>query len=348
MISNVRLQHFRSYTDSAFEFGDGVNIIVGPNGSGKTNLIEAILVLMCGSSYRATDTDLIEFEHDWARLDARTSDSVRTIKLQRNNQTRKTYNINENKYTHLSEKQQIPVVLFEPNHLSILQGPPEGRRNYLDEVLTQTQPGYTSVRRNYKRVLAQRNTLLKHHKARSQDFFPWNLRLSELGAVIHRQRAQYVAEMNEQIGALYAEISTTNTQVSLVYESRFSSEGYETQLFQALENNLEKDVLRGFTTHGPHREDMIVLFNGVPSELTASRGETRTVVLALKILELRAVEAAQDKKPLLLLDDVFSELDGARRRALTAYLHRYQSFITTTDADIVVKHFTSSTILPVG
>ena len=109
-----------------------------------------------------------------------------------------------------------------------------------------------------------------------------------------------------------------------------------------------EDVLRGFTSYGPHREDMTVLFDDHPAALVASRGETRTTVLALKILELQKLEDATGQQPILLLDDVFSELDGARRRSLTAYLQRYQTFLTTTDADIAAKHFTDSTIIPLG
>lgn len=115
-----------------------------------------------------------------------------------------------------------------------------------------------------------------------------------------------------------------------------------------LEQNIQKDRLRGFTGNGPHRHDLQVVLNDHPASLSASRGETRTLLLALKILELKLLERARDKKPLLLLDDVFSELDGARRKALTQFLEQYQSFITTTDADIVVQHFMDNcTILPI-
>jgi len=115
-----------------------------------------------------------------------------------------------------------------------------------------------------------------------------------------------------------------------------------------LETALSHDVARGFTAYGPHREDITVLLNGRPASEVASRGETRTIVLALKILELELIEDARGITPILLLDDVFSELDGARRRALTSYLQAHQTFLTTTDADVVIKHFTDSTILPLG
>lgn len=349
MISNVRLQHFRSYKDSAFEFGDGVNIIVGPNGSGKTNLLEALLVLARGGSYRAGDGDLLELEADWARIDGVVDGAQeRTVVFKRGAVLQKTYTIGAKSQSRLSEKQRLPVTLFEPNHLSLLHGSPDGRRAYLDDVLEQTVPGFSVFRKSYKRVLAQRNFLLKKPNTPKQEFFPWNLRLSELGAVIYRARRELVDEFAAHIQETYQRLSGTTTIVSVAYESRIPEVGYESQLLRVLEENHHKDTERGFTSFGPHRDDMMVFFDGTPAALTASRGEARTATLTLKILETRALERTLNTKPLLLLDDVFSELDGVRRRALTEYLQDYQVFITTTDADIVVKHFTSSTIIPTG
>ncbi len=347
MISDIRLQHFRSYNDAAFEFGPAVNIIVGPNGSGKTNLLEALLVVAQGSSYRVSDSDLLQFGAEWTRIDAHTNDSaLRTMKLRTEAGIKKSFEIDEKQYQRLPAIKRLPVVLFEPDHLHILNGSPEGRRIYIDDILEQTKPGFTSFRKNYKRVLSQRNALLKHHHAHKQDFFPWNLRLSELGAVIHRARTELLDEFTTRIEPLYQELSHSKTEVTLRYESRFPTDTYESQLLHTLETNLQTDVERGFTSYGPHREDFAVFFGDTPAPLIASRGEIRTVTLGLKILELQALQAATGQKPLLLLDDVFSELDGARRRALTAYLTDHQTFLTTTDADIVVKHFTSSTIIP--
>ncbi|MBL8122440.1 DNA replication and repair protein RecF [Candidatus Saccharibacteria bacterium] len=348
MLSSISLQHFRSYDDASFEFGEGVNIIVGPNGSGKTNLLEALLVIAQGMSYRVSDADLLYFGAEWARLDAYIGDAVRTVKLRAGMPAKKSFEIDGKQHARLPLIKQLPTVLFEPNHLLILQGNPEGRRTYLDDILEQTKPGYASFRRNFKRVLAQRNALLKHQRAGSQDFFPWDLRLSELGAVIHRSRAELVERLNKDIGSLYHGLSHNKTDISVRYESRFSTEDYESQLLRLLEANLSKDLVRGFTSYGPHREDMQIYFGDTPIHLLASRGEVRTATLVLKVLELLEIETATNTKPILLLDDVFSELDGTRRRALTTYLSAYQTFLTTTDADIVVKHFTNSSIIPLS
>jgi len=351
MISDIRLQQFRSYTDASFEFGQGVNIIVGPNGSGKTNLLEAILVLARGSSYRVADADLLQFDADWMRLDARLepSDETRVVKLTAIPRQTKTYELNEKTYQRLTLQHELPVVLFEPNHLQLLHGSPDTRRSYLDDILEQTSPGFAGFRRNYRRVLAQRNALLKRPKLPvAQELFPWDLRLSELGAAIARARAELCESFAAELGTVYAAISQVDTAVTIAYQPKFGLDNYETNLLTKLESHRNEDHARGFTTYGPHREDFIVTFNNKPADEYASRGETRTALLALKIIELRLLEAVRGQTPLLLLDDVFSELDGKRRRALTGFLQRYQTFLTTTDADVVVKHFTDSTIIPLS
>ena len=239
-------------------------------------------------------------------------------------------------------------MLFEPNHLQLLHGPPELRRNYLDDILEQTKPGFASFRRNYRRTLSQRNALLKKGFTSTGELFPWNLRLSELGAVLSRARFELVSDLAPALFDLYQTLSKSKTEVRVVYQSQFPIETYETTLLSKLESALDHDIARGFTAYGPHREDITITFNDRPATEVASRGETRTAILALKIIELECIEQACGLPPILLLDDVFSELDGARRRALTQYLQTHQTFITTTDADVVIKHFTDSTIIPLG
>ena len=329
--------------------------MVGPNASGKTNLLEAVLVIARGGSYRAGDADLIAFDQPWARLDAHLPNNTsRTVKIANDPQPHKTYELNDKSYKRLSLGLSLPIVLFEPNHLQLLSGGPERRRTYLDDLLEQTTPSYGSLRRQYKRSLAQRNSLLKHSGSQSlssleTQIFPWNLRLSQLAGQIVRQRSVLVDQMSESIEALYSELSQTKTAVSVVYKSAWPADIYETSLLHKLESSLELDRLRGFTAAGPHREDLQVLFDGRPTAETASRGEIRTAVLALKILELQILEVARSITPLLLLDDVFSELDGKRRHALTSYLALYQTFVTTTDADLVLQHFVDNcNVIPLG
>lgn len=335
LIARIRLQQFRSYADDSFEFNPGINIIVGPNASGKTNLLEAILVVAHGGSYRTRDTDLVQFGQPWARIDAYADAQQRTVKLAVIPQPEKTYELDGKLFKRLTMERMLPVVLFEPNHLSLLTGSPERRRDYLDELLVQMLAGYGSTVRAYRRTLAQRNRLLKSAYAAPDQLFPWNVRLSELGARLVRARMQLAQSINEKVGALYHELSADGAAVTAVYRTAAAPEQYESYMLRQLEARVADDQARGFTSFGPHRDDLAVLFAGRPAEEVASRGETRTFVLALKIIELQLLEERRAAKPLLLLDDVFSELDGARRKALTTHLQPYQTFITTTDADVV-------------
>jgi len=348
MITHLRLQHFRSYTDSAFVLGQGVNIIVGPNASGKTNLLEAVLVLATGGSYRVRDADLVQYDASWARLDAAMYEGVRVVKIQQQPDAKvlKSFEIDNQKLTRLMQQRTLPVVLFEPNHLMLLHGAPDMRRAFLDDLLEQAVPGFGATRRHYRRVLAHRNALLKRQPRDLADqLFVWNLRLSELGGKIVKERRQLVTQFAARMDELYTALAHKPHQVSLEYVAQFSAADYETALLKKLEASTDTDVLRGFTAYGPHREDIRVAIDGHAASESASRGETRTLVLALKVLELQLLEQIRGVRPLLLLDDVFSELDAARRKALTTFVADYQTFITTTDADVVAHHFADSTII---
>ncbi|HEU4914145.1 MAG TPA: DNA replication/repair protein RecF [Candidatus Saccharimonadales bacterium] len=349
MITDIRLQHFRSYEDASFEIDPGVNIIVGPNASGKTNLLEAILIVALGGSYKAKDADLIGFGSSWARIDADTASGPRIVKFKTEPVFSKTFEIDEQKLSRLHQTRMLPVVLFEPNHLLLLSGSPELRRSFLDDLIEQTESGYGSVRRHYRRVLAQRNALLKKNpRDLAQQLFVWNVRLGELAGKMVRERQALVDRFNDHATELYQSLSGRTNQISLEYASQFAIDNYETALLHKLESNLELDVMRGYTASGPHRDDLQVFIDSHEVSEAASRGETRTLVLALKIMELRLLEESRGAKPILLLDDVFSELDTVRRQALTKYVSDYQTFITTTDADVVVHHFTSSSIIPLA
>ena len=343
MINSLRLQNFRSYKDESLEFEKGVNIIVGPNASGKTNLLEAILVACTGDSYRAKDVELVRFGQKWARLDAQYDEEPRSIKIKLNPDklvSSKTFEISSKPYKRPPFEKTIPVVLFEPEHLQLLNGQPELRREFLDSLLEKTLAGYSQLRRQYQRTLRQRNALLKHGLATAnKQIFAWDIRLSELGGQIAVCRNQLAEKMDEETTNLYPKLSKTKVKLKMKYESALKINQYSSQLLHTLQRNLEKDCLRGYTSAGPHRDDLKITFDGHPAEDSASRGEVRTLLLALKVVELKLIEDIRGQKPLLLLDDVFSELDGTRRRALTSFLKNYQTFITTTDADVVVKHF---------
>jgi DNA replication and repair protein RecF len=341
IFTTLRLQNVRSYKDFAIELAPAVNIIVGPNASGKTNLLEAMLVLCGQTSYRAGYGELIAHNKRWARIDGDTAGGSRVVKLvERDGIIERTYEINDKVKKRLSFADKLPVILFEPEHMRLLTGSPERRRNFVDEILASIQPDFNNLSQKYRRALAQRNCLLKnHHQSNKQQIFAWNVRLSELAGKIVSARVGLIMRLDNALSATYSEIAKTATKVRLQYVSPLSLPTYESALLHKLESSLNNDLAKGFTTYGPHREDITITINKQPAAAVASRGETRTMVIALKLLALDLLEQARNQKPLVLLDDVFSELDGARRHTLTKRLQGYQTIITTTDADMVQKSF---------
>jgi DNA replication and repair protein RecF len=342
VLTALRLRQFRSYNEYAIELSPGVNIVVGPNASGKTNLLESILLITGSPSFRAQFTHVIEQHKEWARVDGESAGSKRTLKVEQiNGVTKRTYELDGQTKHRLNFNDTVPVVVFEPEHMRLLTGSPELRRSFFDTILAELYPTYQKDLTAYKRTLAQRNRLLKTKPTSlEQQLFAWNVRLSQLAGLLVTRRLELIADINKQLAVIYSEIAQKNTDCTLEYQTALNTENYETSMLKKLEADIDKDILRGFTGAGPHREDFAVHIRGQQAEITASRGETRTLVLALKLLELQFIERVRGSKPLLLLDDVFSELDGSRRKSLTKYVENYQTIVTTTDADVVVKDFT--------
>jgi DNA replication and repair protein RecF len=340
MFTDIHLQNYRSYKEGSFDFDNNVNIIIGQNGSGKTNLLESIMMISRGISYRAKDHHLVTKGKTWSKIEAHTIDQIRTLKLEQieDDKVSKNFIINTQNTKRLNIDQTVPIVLFEPNHLQLLSGVPEARRSYLDDILVQTKPGYKRTLLQYKRILAQRNNLLKSGNVNKLSIFAWNIQLSEAGGQIFRARNDLIDIINQQITDFYRSISTNKEQIKLEHISEFNPDQYESELLSKLEN-FSHDLLRGHTMHGPHRDDIKILIDNHEINSVASRGETRTTLLSLKLIEAKIIEQFRDKKPVLLLDDVFGELDQQRRKLLTNRIKDYQSFITTTDADVVIKHF---------
>jgi DNA replication and repair protein RecF len=338
MLTGVRLQRFRSYGDQAFELEPGVNIVVGPNASGKTNLLEALYVAARGKSFRARDADLIAHHKNWARIDVEQHNRAsRTVKLRRRQAPLKEFELGANKRRRLTVADLAPVVLFTPDDLRLLSGSPVRRREYLDQLITKLEPARSPVVARYNRALLQRNSLLKQDRPDPDELFVWGVKLGELGGQIVDWRRQLIRQINRLASGVYSKLAGGDWQIKLAYQSELPARSYQHALNRTLQS--PRDIALGHTSTGPHRDDFSLSLNGRDSAVTASRGEIRTLVLVLKLVEARLMEERYGQLPLLLLDDVFSELDGKRRRQLASAVAGYQTVITTTDADAVIEHF---------
>lgn len=342
MISSIRLQNFRSWRDASFEFEPGVNIIVGPNASGKTNLLEAVVALAKGSSFKPHDADMVQSDKPWGRLDGTFEGKLRTLKLKVGESLQKSLDVNGKEVIRIKLDHTEPTVHFEPNHLVSLTTSPQARRDYIDSLAEATDPNFKRLARSYYRTLAQRNALLKRgHNSIGDQLFAWDVRLGELGAQIALARQNLINSINKQLPTTYSKIARKKSSAAISYKILAPVDVYATRLVNQLQKELPRDIERGFTGVGPHREDVAFIINGHSIGSHASRGEVRSLLLALKILELKMIESARGRSAIFLLDDVFSELDNLRRQALVKAISSHQAIITTTDADAVLDYFAS-------
>jgi DNA replication and repair protein RecF len=340
-IKKLQVQNLRSHTAYVISFSPEVTIITGANGSGKTTLLEAIYVTLQGSSFKGSDGDMLKKEAPWWRIDSAFDDLTnRVVKFDPEKTTsRKQFIIDDKTTARIPAKLKYPVVLFEPEDLRLLHGSPARRRQFIDRFISQLNPFYGPALRKYERALKQRNNLLKSAYLRDDELFAWNIALAEHGAFIIEQRIAFIEQINQNLTTLYQEIAGTHDDVSVHYSHTFVGD-IKQKLLNELHSHYERDKYLGNTSVGPHRHDVIFEINNSPALSVASRGEARTIVLALKFLEVAIIEQLIDKKPIILLDDVFSELDATRQQLLTTQLKGNQIIITSATKNIETEVYT--------
>ncbi len=331
ILKTLRVQNFRTHSDFILEIGEKSTLISGANGSGKTSLLEAIYFALQGTSFRSSDKEILRNDgSSWFRIDLKDSkDSLRTIIFDDAIQkSKKQFLVDGNKKARLSANLRIPVVLFEPDDLQLLSGSPTRRRNFLDYFLSQIFPSFQLALARYNKALKQRNNLLKRDNVSKDELFPWNLMLAEYGAEIISKRQDFLELLNSKIEEVYFEISGVKDKIKIDYLGEKVSKN---EILAILSENIERDKILGYTNFGPHKHDIQFIFNKKPAQNVASRGENRSLVLALKFIETDILADLTSKRPIVLLDDVFSELDDDRQKLLTKHFSKYQTIITSTN-----------------
>lgn len=332
-ITGLRVQHGRSHQDRKFTFSSRVTVFTGANGSGKTTLLEAMHMALRGTSFRGTDTEFLQKEQSWWRVDLfNDEDDVRVVKFDSQKTSgKKQIEIHGKVNYRLPAQAKKPIVLFEPDDLRLLDGSPARRRDFIDKFIMQIDPLYSSVLRKYERALKQRNTLLKQQYLERDDIFVWDMAIGEYGAQIIARRTQIIERINLAINDVYHSIAKTYDTVAVHY-SHTQIGNIQQKIIDELHMRYEKDRLLGYTSVGPHRHDVVFLFNNSPAMSVASRGEVRSFVLALKFIEVDVASEVTGESPIILLDDVFAELDESRQRSLAEKCAGNQMFITSTGA----------------
>lgn len=345
-IEHIEIENFRNIEKMSLDFGE-INIIYGENANGKTNLLEAIYLFTGSKSFRGTkDSDLIMFNKEYAKLKIdffggkRKQNAEITINEKRNAVLN---GIKKDSAATLSE--EIKAVIFSPIHLSMIKDGPEQRRKFTDRALCQIKNNYKTVLNEYRRCLVQRNVLLRDMQKNPElreMLIIWNKNFAKAAAKIIYQRCRYVKELEPLAEKIFSGLSGGKENLTLKMKGAFDYENIEPDeiyknMMAALEKNTDEDILNGTTSVGPHRDDMEILINGKSARIFGSQGQQRSCVIALKLAESGLLREMTGVEPVVLLDDVMSELDEKRQDYIFNNIKSGQIFITCCDKNTVLK-----------
>ena len=350
-IKNLILKNYRNYEYQEFDFCEGVNILTGDNAQGKTNCAEAIFYLCTGYSPRATrDKQVIKYGQDTAKIKGAATSNYGNVSVELNffNNANKTIKINGVPVKKIGELMgNINSVFFNPGELKLIQESPEDRRRFMDISLSQMSKRYFYALQKYRKVLEERNNLLKSSDKQSiyQTLSFWDEQLASYAEIIIKERLNFVETLVPLAKKAHGFITNNQEDISISLEATYLDEedeflGVPTShlekdvkkcLLLALTKRIEKDIALGYTSVGPHRDDLKIKINGEDVRLYASQGQQRTSALSLKLAELEVFKDRFNEYPVLILDDAFSELDKSRRARLLTYVKGVQTIITCTD-----------------
>ncbi|MBU3878378.1 DNA replication/repair protein RecF [Faecalicatena sp. AGMB00832] len=341
VIKSLKLKNYRNYELLDLTFDPKTNILYGDNAQGKTNILEALYLSGTTKSHRGTkDRDLVRFGCDEAHLE--------TVVVKRGMEFQIDMHLKKNSPKGIAIN-KIPIrkaselfgiihfVFFSPEDLNIIKEGPSGRRRFIDLELSQLDKVYLSNLSNYNRVINQRNSLLKDiyrqdHLVETLDI--WDMQLVEYGTKVMEGRKKFVEEVNEIIAGIHDKLTGGREKISLTYETSIGNMTLE----QALKKNRERDLRLKSTSVGPHRDDLCFMAGDLDIRKFGSQGQQRTAALSLKLSEIELVRSLIRDTPILLLDDVLSELDKHRQNYLLDSIHDIQTVITCTGLDEFVNH----------
>lgn len=334
LVRRLWLRDFRNYTAAELDLSDGVTAIVGANGQGKTNLVEAVAWLSRGSSFRGAGVDsLVRFGVDRAVIRAEVEDAGRTTLLEAELVAggRNRLQVNHNRVSRQGDfVGHVRATIFGPDDLVLVKGGPAERRRYLDDLLVDVAPSSHGLRSDLDRILRQRNSLLRQAGGRdtpevSTTLDVWDSKLCEVGGDLVARRIDLLEGLAPVAGELVRSLSNGRSELKMAYECAWEAEG----LAESLSRARPDDLRRGTTTVGPHRDEVGLSIDGLSARSHSSQGEQRSLAVALRLAGHRVVTSHSGSDPVILLDDVFSELDPDRAAALIELLPRTQTVVTT-------------------
>lgn len=340
-ISSLHIKNFRNYQDLKVEFDNNVNVFIGKNAQGKTNLLESIFYCCIGKSFKSCkDKELIKWNEDTSHIKLVCEKKYRdiTVDINLNKTQKKSIKLNNLPIKKIGDLiGEINIVFFSPQELRLVKESPEERRKFMDIDISQNNKRYFYQLSRYEKILANRNKLLKFSQtieSVKETIDIWDRALITTAKFIAFEREKFINQILPYSQKAHSYISGGKENLQLFYKCGCNvslDENFEKNMDKLLKKNLEKDYKLGYTSIGVHRDDIDIFLNGVEVKFFGSQGQQRTVALSLKLAELENMFNINGEYPILLLDDVFSELDIERQNRLLKFVGRTQTFITCTD-----------------
>lgn len=350
-IKNLSLTNFRNYSEEKFVFSDSLNVLFGKNGQGKTNCAEAVFYLCTGASLRIRhDKQLIKIGENKARISAVVENRYGNVTIEADiYEDKREIRIGGNKIAKNADLLgHVNSVFFSPGELRLIQDGPDERRRFMNLSLSQTSPSYYTALLRYNKILDQRNVLLKNHDTSLiLDTLPvWDEQLCKYAAVIVRKRTEFLQKLSPLAAEMHAFLTDGREDLVVTPSKKYAGDEEEIakKLKKQLASAYEKDLRLGFTTVGPHRDDVDFFISGKDAKAYASQGQTRTAALAVKLAEVEIFKEFSGEYPILILDDVMSELDLTRRKKLLQKIAGLQAILTCTHAERVLYGATCNKI----
>lgn len=344
-IEKIVLENFRNYKNVEVGLDSNLILIVGENASGKTNFLESLYFLSNLKSFRAPDAMLVNHNEEHFSIKGLVSNEELETVVQKIPAVRRAFKFNGQKIKKIAWN-TFKTVLFVPTDLNMFILGPDSRRKFLNEILSEKETVYSLDLASLEHILKQRSALLEKIQTRQAEVSEldfWNNELSLVAVRISRARRDFLEYVNDKFNFIYSKLTGFNNNWQVAYKGLESGVG-ESEFVAKLEQHLDAEVGSGMNLIGPHRDDFIITKDGVQNVYNSSRGELREQILALKILQAEYITVA-DNKPIILLDDVFSELDEQRREKLFDVLSGNQIFITTTEEHHLPKLNIHKTLL---
>ncbi len=340
-IESLVLKNYRNYQSQKIDFSEGLNVLVGKNAQGKTNILEAIFFAVIGKSFKTSkEKEVVLWNKDSAYVKANFNKLYRDVSIELifSDKSKKAVKIDGISIHRIGELiGNANAVFFSPDELKLVKDSPEERRRFMNIDISQTNRKYFYLLGRYEKILANRNKLLKTSKdikVVKDTIDIWNRALCDCAKKIALERKNFIDELSPYARMAHSYISNGGEELIIKYSGLTDDiENYDAIMMKTLQKNIEKDFKLGYTSVGPHRDDIDIYLNGVEVKAFGSQGQQRTVALSLKLAELEIIKNRIGEEPILLLDDVFSELDGERRKRLLKFTSKTQTILTCTDFD---------------